>query len=104
MSTCYHTVFFGYPVGSAVVLYQRLVNVGAVHCMVTVCCNLCGSRSFNSLAGEGRLLSTGVVQYVSSAIYGFWPEASDFHRRFFTVWIDHSMKAIEDIVVNLSRG
>ena len=43
VSTCYHTVFFGYPVGSAVVLYQRLVNVGAVHCTVAVCGNLCGS-------------------------------------------------------------
>ena len=45
MPIYYHTVFSGCSVGSAVVLcgYQGLEIVEAVHCLETVCGNLCGS-------------------------------------------------------------
>ena len=49
---------------------------------------------FSSWAGDGKLLSTGVVRYVGSARYGSCHEASAFRSRFFTVWTDRSMNPL----------
>ena len=93
MSTGGRTGFSGCSVDFVVALcgYQRLVNVVGGHCTAVVCGKLCGSAAKE---GDGKMLSTGVVRYVSSARYGSCPEASAFPRRFFTVWTDRSTKPL----------
>ena len=93
VSTGGRTGFSGCSVDFVVALcgYQRLANVVGGHCTAVVCGKLCGSAAKE---GDGKMLSTGVVRYVSSARYGSCPEASAFPRRFFTVWTDRSTKPL----------